>query len=383
MLRILLTDFMFPNKYAKWRLVEIKAFINKYDTDILICKRIPYFQQIVFNFDYEELKESHSLETYDILIFNPEFNYLNKYNEDFDGTKFNKILPFDYLLRLKKYRKDNTIDLNDYSYVYHIFILCYTWFNEKVKYSYERQFIHLYPGGGLINMFSLTEINPNVKLIVAQRFITEYMKKLNINNNYIEVFCGPYLDQGETIHSKSKKLDTLNVCFTSIGIAEDKGAHIYAKIIKLYKETHKEDDVKFYYAGLDYKIPDATYLGLLSQSDLDKIYTDKIDILFNLDIGKSLNGFPLGVEGMIRGVILFTTDNYKSNKKNNYGFTSELRIVKINNIPRIVKKIRKLYKDRDLLLSDSKKIQEKSIQLFNYDNTMKKIFNFIENFNPA
>ena len=46
--RILLTDIVFPSKYAKWRLVEIHSFIHKYDTDILVINRINNFSNIEY-----------------------------------------------------------------------------------------------------------------------------------------------------------------------------------------------------------------------------------------------------------------------------------------------------------------------------------------------
>ena len=37
--RILLTDCLFPNKYARWRLVEIYSFMKDHDTDILVVNK--------------------------------------------------------------------------------------------------------------------------------------------------------------------------------------------------------------------------------------------------------------------------------------------------------------------------------------------------------
>lgn len=88
-MRVLVTDALFPNKLAKWRLVEIQAFIERYETDILILNRPDEFAGVVFDFDWEALLESHHLENYDLCIFNPKFNHLNKFNTDFDGTQFN------------------------------------------------------------------------------------------------------------------------------------------------------------------------------------------------------------------------------------------------------------------------------------------------------
>ena len=53
--RVLLTDIVFPNKYARWRLTEIYNFINDYDTDIMVINRINNYAGISFNFDFDIL----------------------------------------------------------------------------------------------------------------------------------------------------------------------------------------------------------------------------------------------------------------------------------------------------------------------------------------
>ena len=83
-MNILLTDILFPNKYAKWRLVEIKSFIDEYKCDILVVNKITNYAGIKYDFDYEILKEKFSLEEYDILIFNKNYNFVNKYRSSID-----------------------------------------------------------------------------------------------------------------------------------------------------------------------------------------------------------------------------------------------------------------------------------------------------------
>ena len=80
---------------------EIYNFINDYDTDIMVINRINNYAGISFNFDFDILCETFSLNDYNIIIFNPLFNYINKYNSNFDGTKYNNKLPCDYILQKK------------------------------------------------------------------------------------------------------------------------------------------------------------------------------------------------------------------------------------------------------------------------------------------
>ena len=105
--RVLLTDIVFPNKYARWRLVEIYNFMNDYDTDIMVINRINSYIGNNLNFDFDILNDAFNLYDYNILIFNPAYNYINKYNSNFDGTKYNGKLPCDYIIQKKKF--ENTI----------------------------------------------------------------------------------------------------------------------------------------------------------------------------------------------------------------------------------------------------------------------------------
>ena len=122
-MRVLLTDIMFPNKYAQWRLVEIHSFIHHYKCDILVINRINSFSNITFDFDWNILEEQFSLNDYDILIFNSDYNYINKYNTRINGTKFNGMIPGDYMLRHKSNHTE-IVDLHIYDLIYHVFLMC-------------------------------------------------------------------------------------------------------------------------------------------------------------------------------------------------------------------------------------------------------------------
>ena len=99
---ILLTDFLFPSKYAKWRIEEIKAFMDTDDCDILVSK-LDKFASIDYEVDYEEMNEYYSLKDFNILIFDAKYNYLNKYNTRIDGTQYNRTdMPYSYLFTKKE-----------------------------------------------------------------------------------------------------------------------------------------------------------------------------------------------------------------------------------------------------------------------------------------
>jgi len=376
-MRLLLTDVVFPSKYAKWRLVAIQSFIEKYETDILIPSKIGHYV-IPFGFDYKELLQSHSLSKYDILIFNPGYNYLNEYNSgDFDGRQYNSKLPFDYMFQLRKHRQV-PLDLRSYDAVYHIFLICFHIFSSQVSYPRQKQYIHLYPGGGVSGPASLTGIHGSVNLIGTQHFITSYVKQLKWSNPYLESYGGSFMNRNEVVVPKRKNTGTLNICFTSIGLPDQKGVHIYAELIRRYLTLYPSDNIKFFCAGENYRITNATYLGLLSQNELDVHYREKIDILLNLDTGIALNGFPLGVEGLIQGVILFTPDYHNSNRNNGFDFGPELQIIKVNETTDIITRLKVLHDNRDLLHNYSQRSQEKAVSLFRYEVVMEGIFRFIQ-----
>ena len=376
-MRLLLTDIMFPNKYAKWRSIEIKSFIEKYDCDIMVINRCTNFAGISYDFDYEILCEEFKLYNYDILIFNSAYNNYNVYNTDYDGTIFNNLEPCDYVLRHKKFRI-NTFNINDYDVIYHIFLMCYEIFNHRFISQMNKQFIHLYPGGGIIDFEYLKNlyINKYVKIISTQNFITNQIKKGA--NKYIDVFSGPFFDKNQSIKYKInyKNNDILCVCFTSVGDMYIKGANIYKDIVEKYYKKYSNKNVKFISIGNCNFSENIVSYNVMEQNELSKFYYENVDILLTLNISNGINGFPLGIEAGIEGCVLLTTDPHNQNIENKFNIDSFF-IIDTNNIDDIIDKIDML-KNKELLKEKSLEIQNKLYSLFNYDNTMVKIFDFIE-----
>ena len=110
-MRVLLTDIMFPNKYAKWRLVEIKSFIEKYDCDIMVINRINRFACNIFEFDtmkYYVKNINYNLLTKDIGELKDMYvdslthynnNCINILNNEMD-IFMNNILNINYFITL-------------------------------------------------------------------------------------------------------------------------------------------------------------------------------------------------------------------------------------------------------------------------------------------
>ena len=64
-MKTLITDLLFPSKYAKWRISEISSFIIQRDSDILVFK-VDAYANITYGFDYEEVFLECSLGSYNI-----------------------------------------------------------------------------------------------------------------------------------------------------------------------------------------------------------------------------------------------------------------------------------------------------------------------------
>ena len=369
--RVLLTDIVFPNKYARWRLTEIYNFINDYDTDIMVINRINNYAGISFNFDFDILCETFSLNDYNIIIFNPLFNYINKYNSNFDGTKYNNKLPCDYILQKKKFI-NTPFSVNNYNAVYHIFLMNYTSFNEKFLCKQEKQFIHLYPGGGFINNDSIYKINKNANIIPSQQFISKLIKK----NSYLNIYGGPFFTKEQKCNEK-ELTDNICVCFTSLGDYYEKGSDIYVSLVNKFNETYSNNNSNYSFISIGKCLPSKyiTHYDAMDQEKLNCFYNKNVDILISLDSGIQLNGFPLGIEGIIEGCILLTTDIHNQNKLNNFNL-DDFFIIDRNNIENIIEKIL-ILKDKLFRQEKINILQNKIYNLFSYNNTNNIIYRYI------
>jgi tRNA G46 methylase TrmB len=376
--RVLLTDIVFPNKYARWRLTEIYNFMNDYDTDIMVINRINNYAGINLNFDFDILYETFNLHDYNILIFNPSFNYINKYNSNFDGTKYNGKLHCDYILQKKKF-ENNTFSIENYNLIYHIFLMNYTIFNERFLCNQEKQFIHLYPGGGFINNDSIHKIDKNANVIPSQQFISKLIRK----NSFLNIYGGPFFSKEQRCNEKECNEKECNekicICFTSLGDFYEKGADIYVSLVNKFYETHSNNNnnMNYSFISIGKCLPSKyiTHYDAMDQEKLNCFYNKNVDVLISLDSGIQLNGFPLGTEGIIEGCILLTTDIHNQNKLNNFNL-DDFFIIDRNNIEDIIKKIL-ILKDKSIRLSKLNMLQNKIYNLFSYNNTNNIIDRYI------
>lgn len=391
--RVLVNDLIFPNTMAAWRLNAIEAFINSFDTDILVLKRISNYANINFAFEWLPLIQSHHLYKYDLLIFNSELNHLNYVNQlnrtkddIFDGTKYNGLSNGDYMLRLKKYRNSD-VDLNAYAGYYHIFVSSFDLLQRSlwpIRTNGSRNIVHCYPGGG----FNFNEgMRPmkkyeGVTFIATQVFVTEVLQRDVLRwmkIKVIDIYGVPLLRKNEKfpVRSFDTEHNYLRVCFTSLGDPEMKGLPHYIELSNYFKRHFPLDNITFYLVGLRHKEygndSNLVHIPQMSQANLNKFYQENVDIICNLDTTKYLNGWPLGVEAVLTGALLLTTDRFNLNERNRFYFNEGLFVADRNNLSEAASWIHRYVNDRRRLQRDSMIIQRLAFFLFNYDAQIQPI----------
>ena len=390
--RILLADFLFPIDISKWRIEEIYSFIEEYYTDILVDRSpLPaaFKQSNLPGPSYEKLDYRFLLSRrYDILIFDPKWNHLNIYNTDgFNGTVFNGQAggPESYLLRRKEFRNETKINWEAYDACYHIFLMMF----HRLKWipiPEERQWIHVYPGGGLLNRQSLDGIPPSVGLVVTQIPVLHWVQSQLPRNEVVFALGGTFLQRNSLKVPKRRKEETdkIAVCFTQAsGNALEKGDAFFEQSIRGFAASFPDLWKKtiVYTVGRARPITNLSVInmGVMDQERLDAFYRGYVDIYINTETGLAFNGWPLGSEALLQGAVGITTDSQGMNA--GFNFTDEeIFIVPTMEagVPHIIQALARLTNDTDLLYSMSQKIQRKVHELFAFSNSQAKVFAAID-----
>jgi hypothetical protein len=253
-----------------------------------------------------------------------------------------------------------------------IFLMNYVNFNHLFSFDQKKQYIHLYPGGGYNGRNSIYNIHPNVNLIPTQEFISKIITK----NSCLNIYGGPFFYKDELLMKEKKFNDNLVVCFTSMGDMYEKGSDIYISLVdKFYKLLPDNKDINFISIGNCLPSKFITHYNFMSQEELSEFYFNNVDILISLDTGIALNGFPLGIESVIEGCILLTTDVHHQNKSKNFNF-DPFFIIDKNNLDDIINKILSL-KQKETRIEKSRYLQNKVYELFNYNKQNRIIFSYI------
>ena len=358
---MLLIDRPFPSIYAQWRIEEVKSFIIERGADFLsIASKDAHF---------DTMRDYYGIRDYNILIFNPRFNNLNKFNTRLDGTKFNGKFPADFLLT----KKENFI-LSDYKVIYHIFYSRWKIFNERFPgVPNAKQFVHLYPGG---HMKDLTNIGIplDVNIITTQKYITEFVKQQEYKS-YIEVQGACMLQKNHTFIPRKINKGPITVCYAAFGSPKVKGGDIFRAAAETYKVKYPKDLVNFISVGECPATKTMKQYGFMKMEDLKKLYNN-VDIYVSPERGRISNGWPLGIEAMLKGSVLITTDTFDARK--NHPFGEDVLIIEKDDVEGIVNYIKQLYMDRQYLNELSIKIQKGVSEYYSFENQQQKIFDFID-----
>ena len=367
---ILVTDIVFPNRYAMWRIAETTSFMQEKAADFLVFRADSY-GGISFDVDYEEMVVNKGFKDYNILIFDPKYNYLNRYNSRIDGTNFNGMIKASYLIS-----RHEEFNINFYGFVYHIFLMCYEIFNSNFFYPKERQAVHLYPGGGNLGPDSAKTIHRETRVISTHPNTTSSLSNLG-HRNYIECLGGTFLTNTDhPFPEKSRNDDILRIAFASMGRNEEKGAGEFVLLSRRFQEAHPDSCVEFVSIGKEPLGEGIRHYPPMGVHELLKLYHNHIDIMVSMDTGIAFNGWPLGMEAALCGCVLATTDPH--NVHAYYGFSPDsVFVFDIEKLSDLIDFIHRLDVDRVLLRKHSVSCQSEIQELLSYSIQQKKIFNYI------
>jgi hypothetical protein len=385
--RVLVTDYLFPNALAKWRLVEIGAFIERYDTDIFV----PYHAPGNYSLDWDALRESHHLARYEVLIFDSAFNSLDIYNKidrggsGLHGAAFNNLYPGAYLLRLRKFSGTH-FNVSAYAAVYHIFLWQYHVFNLRYgDVPQMRQMIHLYPGGAFVasnGKFGNPIISDSAALVVTQAFTASFVRMHYPNNTMVSALGGPFLFKGERPLPKPPKArgTPLIVAFASLGNIKEKGADHFVDFAEAFRTRHPHDNVIFWGIGNVPASIAVQALPIMPQAALDKLYAEHVDVYITCENTDRKHGWPLGLEAVLRGAVLFAVDDHNYNDQNQFFFTEGFTRLgnRSTDNSAALQRLHRYSEDFDELHRHSLAIQQRSVDLFSFTRQMQPIFTQLE-----
>ena len=370
MKRGLIVDIVFPNKYSLWRYHCIKNLLDHFETDILVFKT-DSFSNVDYNFDYEYFKEEFKLPNYNLFILNPKYKNLTKYvpHQKIDPLKYLGTGGGSYI-----FTKSDSLDFTQYDFVYSTFLQLYKLFNSRYKFPYERQICHLYPGGGFaLRTSDLEGVSKESAYITTNPLTARMLAELHFKKRLdLDINC--FLGEGEVLKPKTHQGD-LNVCFGSLGDLKSKGWFEYVNVAEHYKRIYPDDRVNFYAIGNIPQHPNIICKTPVGFRKLLKFY-ENINVYCSFVRATTFNGWPLGVEAIIKGSALITTDPHNLGSHYRLPLNS---IVIYKTVEETVQQLKRFYGDPNLLYKYVKNTQNFLYPYIKYKNQQLKIKRFIEN----
>ena len=121
-MRGLLVDRDMPTSQARWRQVIAKSLVDTFQIDIFVkreertCAEMPTRD---IEMHYERTREFMGYGDYDVLIFDPEYAFMQKWNVDFDGLQYIGKCDASYMFSHKKWSKK--LEFEEYDFFYYMF----------------------------------------------------------------------------------------------------------------------------------------------------------------------------------------------------------------------------------------------------------------------
>jgi len=364
--KILLVDGMFPSKFTGWRNYEIDALLKNFELSVLVYKGGPW-AGITYDFDWEYWNRKGDLNQYNILILDPKFNHLNRYNNKINGIKFNNLYPGSYIIT-----KDSEFSLDSYLAVYHIFLGTYERFNADFVVNPKLlQFVHLYVGGGFA--FSLQNFTQNSVRYVSSHPLTSLMLETE-KARFIDCWGAPQSLEDEELKLRRRTTKKMQVSFSSMGYRKEKGEPKFQRIAFFYKAIFPHHNVSFVGIGNCRKSPFVEVHPPMDVESLENFYRRDNHVHLNLMSKKASNGWPLGLEAMKAGCVLITTDSNNSAKY----FVKNSSRVKIKKWTlSFIFEIRKLYLNVQYWEESSAKTQKFFMTYCSYEMQQKKVIEYV------
>jgi hypothetical protein len=275
------------------------------------------------------------LQGYKFLVFDPEYNFLNSYNQDFNGTIFNGLLPnYSYALS-----KDVTFDVLSFDHYYHIFLGSFLEFNSNFKIPDHKQTIHLYPGGGYTHDIPL---NLSRSVGAVSTFPTTSKKLSLAEIPYIDCWSVPLYMRNEKPYKKRLHHMPLRVCFASLGHGTEKGDKTYRWIARIMSTLFRRYKFEFISIGNCSKSRFIRNISPMSWKELEIFYAKNIDLYINPVSKRAANGWPIGQEAMKQGCVVIT---YDVNNVANYFAAKDFQINIARNMIDIIRQLLAFNKD--------------------------------------
>ena len=249
----------------------------------------------------------------------------------------------------------------------------------------KRHWVHLFPGGGMVATNSIYNLTANINIITTQNYINQICQQAAFPAKYLSLVTARLMLKSEstdvTVASTKQYFShqKLTVCFTCLGNPSTKGYSLFCNVANLAVRTFDAEKINFVTCGnINQSIPEIKCKGLLSQQELCKFYKEEVDVYFNADTGIEYNGWPLGIEALLSGCVLMTTDP-KGENQHYFNFTTDeiFIITPTTSEIMIVSFLKSLLEDRSLCQKIATSAEYKFRQLGNFSKTMKPILDDI------